>query len=309
MDQPIVPPLLKSSDTIGIVAPGRKLSSDVLKQAISILKTWGAHVICGDHILSDKHSYLSGTDEERLADFQSMINDPNVRAIICARGGYGSTRFVDELDFSALHENPKWLVGFSDVTALHLRFLKEGVASIHGTMPVLFPKVESASSIESLRKLLFEGECSIDAMPAIENRTGIVEAIVVGGNLSLLADSLGTKTEIDTDNKILILEEVDEYSYRLDRMMNQMQRAGKFQNLRGLVIGHMTDIKEGDLIFGESIIDIVNRNTAGSAYPVAYRFPSGHENPNFAWVSGGQGRLDVQDSGVRLTFQSLKLNS
>jgi muramoyltetrapeptide carboxypeptidase len=304
-----IPKLLSAGDTIGIVAPGRKLKSEILDQAVAMLNTWKVNVILGKNIYSDAHSYMSGTDDERLADFQHVLDDPTVKCILCARGGYGSTRFVDRLDFKSLVKNPKWLVGFSDVTALHLRFFAEGIASVHGTMPVLFPKPETASSIESIRSVLFDGHCSIDGKPLDENRSGTADGSVVGGNLSLIVESLGTKTEIKTDNNILFLEEVDEYSYRLDRMMNQLHRAGKLKNLRGLVIGHITDIKEGDINFDESIVDIVRRTTEGTNYPIAFRFQSGHENPNYAWIHGGYASLVVSHTKVNLTFSDLKVNS
>jgi muramoyltetrapeptide carboxypeptidase len=304
-----IPKLLKAGDTIGVVAPGRKIKSEVLDEALAILKSWNVNVVLGKNINSDRHSYLSGTDAQRVADFQSMLDDPTIKCIISARGGYGSTRFVDLLDFKSLYKEPKWLVGFSDVTALHLKFFSEGIASVHGTMPVLFPKPETAPSIESIRKILFDGYCLIEGRSSDENRPGVAEGRVVGGNLSLVVESLGTKTEINTDDSILIIEEIDEYSYRLDRMMNQLLRADKLKNLQGLVIGHMTDIKDGDISFGESVVDIVRRTTEGTRYPIAFRFPSGHENPNYAWVHGGYGRFEVSDKKSQLSFERLTTNS
>lgn len=308
MSQLRIPKLLTAGDTIGIVAPGRKLASETVDKAVSMIRSWDVNVILGKNIYSDRHSYLSGDDVQRLEDFQSMIDNPAVRCIICARGGYGSSRFVDRINMSPMHKTPMWLVGFSDVTALHLRFLAENVASIHGTMPVLFPKPESQTSVESIRRILFEGKCEAEVKGSEYNRTGSAKGSVVGGNLSLIVESLGTATEIQTDGKILLLEEVDEYAYRLDRMMNQLMRAGKLKNLKGLVIGHMTDIKEGDIPFGETIRDIIARTTRGTSYPIAFNFPSGHENPNFAWVQGANAKLDITEQNVRLTFDPLKQN-
>jgi muramoyltetrapeptide carboxypeptidase len=304
-----IPKLLSAGDIIGIVAPGRKLKSEILDQAVALVKSWGVNVVLGKNIYSDSHSYLSGSDHERFSDFQNMLDDPNVRCILCARGGYGSTRFVDQLDFKSVLEDPKWLVGFSDVTALHLRLFQEKIASVHGTMPVLFPKPESVESVESIRQVLFGGTSVIEAKPCHENRFGTTEGVAVGGNLSLIVESLGTKTEIETDDKILIIEEVDEYSYRLDRMLNQLHRAGKLKGLRGLVIGYMTDIKEGEIVFGESAKTIIKRVTQGTGYPIAFNFPTGHENPNFAWIHGGMAKLEVSPENAILSSNLTKLHN
>lgn len=305
----IIPPLLKTGDKVGIVATSRKIDAADVAFAAKVLASWGLQVITGRNMFSSSHSYLSGSDEERRADLQNMIDDADIRAIICARGGHGSTRIIDSIDFSPFTRNPKWLVGFSDITALHLRLKREQVASIHGTMPVLFSAPDSAASVESLRKLLLEGECSIDAVPSSFNRTGAASGIVMGGNLSLVVDSLGTSGEPDTRNAILVLEEIDEYFYKVDRMMTQLRRAGKLQHLGALVIGHMTGIKEATLNFGERVEQIILNVVKDHSYPVVFGFPSGHENPNYAWVHGGKADLIASTKKVSLSFEGFKRNT
>lgn len=303
----ILPPRLKDGDKIGIVAPSRRISPAQIDPALVVLTSWGLTPSVGNYLFSSSHSYLAGSDEERRKDFQQMIDDPEITAIFCARGGYGSTRIIDDIDFSSLVKHPKWIVGFSDITAFHLRLQQIGIASIHGTMPIFFGKEEAQSSVESIRAILFDGKCEIDCPPNGFNRAGRCEAAVIGGNLSLIVDSLNTPSEPDTDNKILVLEEVDEYYYKVDRMLTQLRRAGKLKKLAGLIIGHMTDMKDSDLAFGETVQDIILHAVRDYAYPVAFSFPSGHNNPNHAWIEGGTATLDVGVGGVKLSYPDLYL--
>lgn len=293
-------------DKIAIVAPARKIDRNLVDRTIEILQDWGLQVVLSQNISAASHSYLSGTDAERLSDFQNAINDDSVRAILCARGGYGSTRIIDSLDLSNVIKNPKWLIGFSDITSIQLLFLSERIKSIHATMPVLFPRAESLVSVESLRKLLFSGVSHLSAAPSQFNRLGQSEGIVVGGNLSLIADSLGTQTEISTDNRILVIEEIDEFFYKIDRMLTQLKRAGKLAKLRGLVVGHMTDVKNGELTFANGVEEIVMNAVSDYSFPVAFNFPTGHENPNLAWVQGGLATLTITNSISELRFDTLQ---
>jgi muramoyltetrapeptide carboxypeptidase len=298
----IIAPFLRKNDTVAIVAPGRKIKKEELEAAQKIIHSWGLNTITAKNIFSTQHSYLSGSDEERLEDFQMMIDDGNVKAIICARGGYGSTRILDDLDFSGLKKNPKWIIGFSDITAIHLKLFTLGIQSIHGTMPVLFSKEASKESVESLRKLLFGEQDIIQAKPSNANKPGQCSGQTIGGNLSLVVDALATKSEPDTNGKILILEEIDEYSYRLDRMMTQLKRAGKIKNLAGLVVGHFTDVKDTEVTFGETFKDIILNAVKDYNYPVAFNFPIGHENPNLAWRHGALATLSVNEDGAKLNL-------
>lgn len=285
-----------------ILAPGRKLAIQSIETSVAVIQSWGLNVMLGQNLLSGKHSYLSGTDAERQSDFQKALDDSSVKAIICARGGYGTTRILDQLNFLTFLKSPKWICGFSDVTALHLKLQSLNIQSIHATMPVQFPKAEFADSVESLRRMLFGTTTPLTAKPSTNNRTGVAEGKLVGGNLSLLADSLGTSTEIQTESKILVIEEIGEYTYRLDRMLVQFKRSGKLKNLAGLVVGHMTDIKESELPFGESAEQIIRNHTHEFEYPVGFNFPTGHEHPNLPWIEGAAGKLTVTNNASTLSF-------
>ncbi len=298
----IQPPALQRNDIVAIVAPGRKLDADTVHASIRIIESWGFNVRAGENLFSSTHAYLSGSDAERLEDLQRMLDDSVVKAIICARGGYGTTRILDQLDFTSFLKKPKWICGFSDITALHLKLHSLGVQSIHGTMPVLFSKPESALSVETLRNILTGENVMLEAKPDSGNRVGHAEGLLIGGNLSLLVDSLGTSSEIDTKNKILVIEEIEEFSYKVDRMLMQLKRAKKLHHLAGLVVGHMTDIKETELPFGETIQNIILNQVKEFAYPVGFGFPIGHENPNLSWVQGGLGKLNVTLAKSTISF-------
>lgn len=301
----IYPPKLNPGDTVGIVAPARKISSAQLEAALKTLKSWGLKTLLPKNIFSTQHSYLAGTDDERRADVQNFIDNPEVKAIFSARGGYGSTRIIEDINFSPLETNPKWIIGFSDVTAFHLQLLSIGIASVHGTMPIFFERAEAQESVESIQKILFTGACEIHVAPDEFNRPGQAIGEVIGGNLSLIVDSLTTPSEPDTNNNILVIEEVDEYFYKLDRMFTQLRRAGKLKNLAGLLIGHMTDMKNSELAFGETVSQIVLHAVRDYQYPVAFSFPSGHHNPNLAWVHGGKAVLEVAVSNVSLIYPNI----
>lgn len=295
----IQPPWLQIGDTIGIVAPGRKLEAPYLLKAREFIENQGYLVEFGSSVFSNNHSYLSAQDKDRLADLQEMVNNPSIKAILCARGGYGTTRILDQVDLTKLDKNPKWICGFSDITALHLKLNLAGIQSIHCTMPILFSNEESKISIESLFNLLAGKNVLIEAPLNSYNRLGECNGELIGGNLSILVDSLGTSTEIETTNKILVLEEIDEPAYKIDRMMVHLKRSGKLDNLAGLVVGHMTNISEGELPFGESVYQII-LNHIKDSHPVAFHFPIGHENPNFAWIVGKLATLNVTTKGSSL---------
>lgn len=296
----IKPPSLRPGSKVGIVATGKKVSREDIMAAVEILTSWGLSVVEAPRLFSDLHPYLAGTDSERLHDIQSMLDSEEIEAVICARGGYGTTRIVDKVSLQAFLARPKWVVGFSDVTALHLKIFNAGVESIHGIMPILFSNPESGSSIESLKQILFGTDVSIHTTPCSANRPGISSGRIVGGNLSLIADSLGTQTEPDLGDKILVIEEVDEYIYKIDRMLTQLNRAGKLDKLAGLVVGHITDLKDSSPGFGRTLEEIILEKVSDFAYPVAFGFPIGHANPNLAWRHGSTMTLHVEPSGSHL---------
>lgn len=297
----IRPAALQKNDIVGIVATGRKLDADTLQASIRIIESWGYQVKTGRNILSNAHHYLAGSDAERLEDLQSMLDDPSINAIIFARGGYGTTRILDQLNFETFLKKPKWVCGFSDITSLHLRLQALGVQSIHGTMPVLFSKPESALSVESLNQILVGKAMPLEAGSNPKNIPGKATGSIVGGNLSLIVDSLGTSSEIDATNKILVIEEIEEYLYRVDRQLVQLKRAKKLQSLAGLVVGHMTDIKDPEY-FGESIQEIILNHVKEFKYPVGFGFPIGHENPNLSWIEGSNAILQVTPQKSSVAF-------
>jgi muramoyltetrapeptide carboxypeptidase len=291
---------LVPGDTVMITGTGRKIDGESVSVATTILQGWGLNVLIAPTLFNDHHSYLAGTDEERRGDLQAALDNEAIKGIICARGGYGTTRIIEQLDLSALKRNPKWIAGFSDVTALHLKLIKAGVQSIHGIMPVLFTKADAHSSLESLRAILFGSPTDVHAPHYGLNRPGRAQARVTGGNLSLIVDSLGTPSEIDTRDKILVIEEINEFHYKIDRMLTQLNRAGKLQPLAGLVVGYMTDIQDTNPSFGESAEEVVLHAVRNYGFPVAFHFPIGHEHPNLAVVHGGLSTLQVTEAGAVL---------
>ena len=293
----IRPSPLKSGDKIGIAATGRRIRHEDVDVAVGILEGWGLKVVLSPSLFSEDHSYLAGTDQQRHTSLQQFIDDQTIRAILCARGGYGTTRILENIRWDELLKTPKWVVGFSDITALHLKLLTLGIQSIHGTMPALFKNHDSVSSVDSLRTILFGESETLFATPSHANKKGGAKGILLGGNLSLVVDSMGTDQEIQTRGRILILEEVDEYLYKIDRMIVQLKRAGKLDGLAGLVIGHFSEIKDTELSFGETLEEIVRFHTREFNYPIGFNFPTGHVNPNLAWRSGATAVLEVTDSG------------
>jgi muramoyltetrapeptide carboxypeptidase len=297
----ITPRFLKQGDKVGIVASGRKVKPEEIDAAVNILSGWGLKVELAPNLFSDAHRYLAGQDESRISDFQKMIDDPEIAAIICARGGYGTTRIIDRLNLQRLLTNPKWIAGFSDITTLHLRLNTMDIESIHSTMGIFFSKEEAAPSVNSLRESLYGKPTSIAGPANKFNKSGSSIGEVIGGNLSLLVDSLSTSSNTDFNEKILIVEEIDEYLYKIDRMVTHLLRAGKLSNLRGLAIGYFSDLKDTTPGFGETVEEIILDKVGRFGYPVAFNLPIGHENPNLAWISGSSMTLNVDSNGSTLS--------
>jgi muramoyltetrapeptide carboxypeptidase len=297
-----IPPYLKKGDTIGIVAPAGYMAIEKMQACIETLDSWGYTVQLGATTHSSSENYFSGTDEERLQDLQQMLDDPNVKAILCARGGYGVSRIIDRLNFRKFRKRPKWIIGFSDITVLHSHiFSNYKIAALHAPMAAAFNEGEVDNPyIKSLCKAL-EGEsaayeCSTHAF----NRQGKARGQLVGGNLSLLAHLLGTTSDIKTKNKILFLEDIGEYLYNVDRMMLQLKRAGKLNKLAGLVIGGFTDNKDTERPFGKNVYEIIHDHVKDFKYPVCFGFPVSHEKENYALKVGVSYRLEVGNDKVTL---------
>ncbi|CAN5155382.1 LD-carboxypeptidase [soil metagenome] len=297
----IKPKKLEKNDTVAIVSTARKFNSEDLNKAINIFEDWGLNVKLGQNLYKWHHQF-SGTDQERLMDIQEMINDPQVKAIFCARGGYGSTRIIDDIDFFKLFESPKWISGFSDVTALICQLHNLEIESIHGIMPLLFNQEGAEESIESLRKILFGEDIKLLVPNHPFNKPGHGSGLVIGGNLSILVNMIGTGSDVDTRGKILFLEDLDEYLYHIDRMMIHMKRAGKLHLLAGLIVGQFSDMKDNETPFGASAYEIIKEHTEKYNYPVCYNFPLGHDTRNLALPCTRKAFLEVTEHQVILEY-------
>ncbi len=297
-----VPELLKQGDRVAIVSPASPPSSDQWKKGIEVLESWGLEVIRSENYLA-KHFGLAGTDEERRSDMQQMLDDPTMKAIFPLRGGYGSSRFLDQLDFKSYRQNPKWIVGFSDITALLCHSDALQIASIHGPMPNNFCQKGGEDALLALKNLLFLGTTSITIPAHPLNRTGEVEAEIIGGNLSLLAHLIGSESFRNPAGKILFIEEVGERRYHVDRMLVQLKRAGYFKDLNGIIIGGFTDCDEAKLEIGKTVEELVFEHCAETNFPIAFDFPAGHIPNNFALPFGTKIKFLVNSEIVQVTGQ------
>ncbi|HYX05487.1 MAG TPA: LD-carboxypeptidase [Bacteroidales bacterium] len=290
------PEYLKKGDKVGIIAPARKISKEEIEPAFRMLESWGLHIVNGKSLFKASDQF-AGTDEERATDLQQMIDDVSVRAIICCRGGYGTVRLFDKVNFVSFFEAPKWLVGFSDITVLHslLHSLYDAV-TLHAQMPINFPKNGIINdSVESLRKALFGETITYQANPNPLNRTGLATGTLIGGNLSVLASLSGTLLDIDTSNKILFIEDLDEYLYHVDRMMINLKLSGKLTNLKGLIVGGMTGMRDNEIPFGKTAEEIIREAVEEFEYPVCFNFPAGHQEPNMALYLGREIEMNVTE--------------
>ena len=297
----ITPPHLQKGDTVAILATARKNLDDNLKPAIDLLKSWGLNVDIGSSIGLDNNQ-LAGTDEQRAADFQQQLNNPNIKAIWCVKGGYGTVRMIDLLDFTAFKKNPKWIVGFSDVTVLHNHLNTLGFKSIHGIMPVTVAKA-TPEAIETLRIALFGEKLKYEIDPFMMNRPGKATGELVGGNLSILYSLFGSPSAIDCTDKILFIEDLDEYLYHIDRMMINLKRNGCLESIKGIVVGSMTKMKDNDIPWGKNAIEIIEDVTKTYNIPVLYNFPAGHIQDNRALILGDIVTINVNEKCSTLVFK------
>ena len=296
----IIPKHLEKGSRVMLVAPARKIVVQELEPAIKRLREWELEVITSKHLYGDFNQY-SGKDDERANDMQTALNDPAIRAIICVRGGYGTLRLMDALDYSGFRKSPKWLVGYSDITTMHAHLNCLGFSSIHATMPINFEK--DAGATDTLRKVLFGEGASYSCGTSALNRKGTVSGELVGGNLSLLYALQGSKSDLKTAGKILFLEDLDEYLYHIDRMMLSLKRSGKLEHLAGLVIGGMTEMKDNTLPFGMTAEEIIRDAVKEYSFPVCFGFPAGHIDKNYALKLGVGAKLEVTDAGATLSFK------
>ena len=302
--QLIQPELLKSGDTISILAPSGVLNNfdNKITKAINIFRSWGLNVVLGNHIY-DKNGHFAGTDKNREKDFQKALDNKNIKAIWCARGGYGAVRIIDKLNFDNYLKNPKWIIGFSDITVIHnkLNFLNS--ESIHAMMITGFEDIgQNNDSLSKLKNVLFGDSLSYSIASNKNNKTGKSEGIIVGGNLTLIQSTIGSKTELKMKDKILFIEEIGEYAYHIDRMLYSLKRAGYFENCKGLIVGQISDVKKNTTDFGRSINELILDVLDEYNFPILFDFPAGHEKTNFPIILGRKVILEVSKSDSKVIF-------
>lgn len=295
-----IPPALQKGDQVAIIATARKVQRNDLKPAINLLKSWGLEVVIGKSIGLENNQF-AGSDKERADDLQSQINNPNIKAIWCAKGGYGSVRILDFVDFTSLLKQPKWLIGYSDVTAIHSELQKIGLCSLHAQMCLGFED-KTEETMASLKSVLFGEKVKYETQAHQFNQFGQAEGRLVGGNLSMIYSLCGSPSAIDPDNAILFLEDLDEYLYHIDRMMQNLERNGYFRKLKGVIIGGMTDMNDNTVPFGKTAEEIISETLQAYDFPVLFNFPAGHISDNRALVLGQKVTLEVNTKGGQLSY-------
>lgn len=295
------PPYLQKGDTIGILSTARKTTPDVIAKALEIIGDNGYQVKLAPNLFAEEHQF-AGADALRIEDMHTLLRDPEIKAILCARGGYGTTRIIDQIDWSLLAAQPKWICGFSDVTAILCHLYNMGHESLHCSMAALFDAAQAKrmTSTGSIFKLLEGNPLELRAEPHPFNRAGQASGELIGGNLSILNNLIGTASDPDYAGKILFLEDLDEYLYHIDRMMVHLKRCGKLEKLAGLVVGQMSDMKDNPIPFGKGALEIIQEHIADYHFPVGFGFAVGHEMLNMAVPVGRRLSFQVTDNGSRL---------
>lgn len=289
------PPSLIKGDKVVIVSTARKLTLEELTTGIDVLVSWGLEVVLGENLFEEEHQF-AGSSEQRTQDFQKALEDDSIKAIICARGGYGTVKIIDKLNFEHFKKHPKWIVGYSDVTVLHNHINQNfNIQTMHAAMPFGF-KSNTNESLLSLQKCLFGESLSYDFDVHELNRRGEVSGELVGGNLSIIYSLTGTKSQLNTNGKILFIEDLDEYLYHVDRMMMNLDRAGLLANLSGLVVGGMTDMNDNAVAYGKNAKEIILNAVKEYSYPVCFDFPAGHLEDNRTLPMGKLAKLTVAEN-------------
>ncbi len=297
----IMPQHLKKGDTVAIVATARKIDASTLQPGIKLLESWGLKVILGKTIGKEQNQ-LAGADWQRATDFQEMLDNPSVKAIWAAKGGYGTVKIVDRIDFSKFKKNPKWIIGFSDVTVLHSHMNQLGFQTLHAMMAISTASASLAAK-ESLRKVLFGEKLSYSVPHHVFNNLGLAKGELIGGNLSVLYSIQGSDSEVDFTNKILFLEDLDEYLYHIDRMMTNLNRNGSLKKLKGIIIGGMTSMNDNDVPWGKNALEIIQEAVKNLNIPIAYNFPAGHIKDNRALILGHVISLEVTENETKVVFE------
>lgn len=299
-----IPPYLKKGDTIGIVCPSGFMALDKVQTCIDTLQTWGYKVAVGKTV-GNQCNYFSGTDTERLQDLQQMLDNPNINAILCARGGYGLSRIIDKINFKSFIKAPKWIIGYSDITLLHSHINKNyNIATLHSPMAAAFNDNGFKNEfVQSLQKNLKGSKIKYSCNAHLLNKTGNVTAPLIGGNLSMMMHCIGTKSCYKTEGKIIFIEDIGEYIYNTDRMLWQLKRANFFKNIAGIIVGGFTDVKDTTLPFGKSIYETISEHFADVNIPIAYNFPVGHQTENYALVVGATYSFNVSKNKATVALQ------
>ncbi|MEO6346810.1 MAG: LD-carboxypeptidase [Aquaticitalea sp.] len=302
----IQPPFLKAGDTVAIVAPSGVLinKNEYIERSQELLESWGLKVIIGKHVFS-QHGHFAGTDEERCEDMQKALDNPSVKAVWAARGGYGTVRILDQLDYTKFNSKPKWIIGYSDITALHSQVHNLGYETFHAIMCTSVPEdiSEVKDVIDNFKDAIFGKPLSYTLEGSKNNKTGTVTAALIGGNLTVLHTMLGSTTSIDTSGDILFIEDVGEYAYHIDRMMQSLKRAGYFEHCQGILVGDFSRVRENDQDFGRTIEEIILDAVADKNFPVAFNMHAGHEKDNRAMILGATVEMKVTKEGTKLKFQ------
>jgi len=296
-----IPPYLTKGDTVGILATARKIDHEPLEPAIALLKSWGLNVVIGKTIGLDNNQ-LAGADWQRATDFQQMMDNPAIKAIWCAKGGYGTVRMVDRLDFTNFKKHPKWFIGFSDATVLHSHINNMDIATIHGIMAASVAHATDAAK-QTLHKALFGEKIIYDIPPHTFNKMGKSSGELVGGNLSVLFSIVGSESEIDYKGKILFIEDLDEYLYHIDRMLMNLERNGYFKDIKGIIIGGFTKMRDNDIPWGHNALEIIQDISKEYNIPICFNFPAGHIQDNRALVFGKEIIMEVTATGTKITFK------
>ncbi len=298
----ITPPFLTKGAVIGIVATARKISLQEIQSAINLIESLGYRIKLSKYLFSENHQF-SGTDQQRASDLMSFFKDKEVDAILCARGGYGTVRLLPYLDINLIKTQAKWLIGYSDITVLHSLLHEQGIASVHATMPINFKDYTAqSSSITSLLDVLEGNNLHYQIQPSPNNRLGKAEGILVGGNLSMLYSLRGTPLDLNTQDKILFIEDLDEYLYHIDRMMMNLKIGGFLDNIKALIVGGMSDMNDNTIPFGKTAEEIILDTVKDYDFPVAFNFPAGHILENLALPFGQNISLDIKQESLTLTW-------
>lgn len=304
----ITPKSLQKGDTVAIVSTARKISKEELQPSLDFIENWGLKIILGKSIDAQEHQF-AGSDALRTADFQGMLDDPEIKAIWCAKGGYGTVRIIDKLNFSNFKKSPKWIIGYSDVSVLHSHIHNLNIETLHA-QTLLGLEKKSKETAESIQKVLFGRKYSISYSANKPAYGGTLQAVspcivkgeLVGGNLSILYSLCGSNSAINTDGKILFIEDLDEYLYHIDRMMMNLKRNGMLKDLSGIIVGAMTEMDDNTIPFGKTAEEIIWETVKEYNYPVCFDFPAGHIEDNRALIFGRNVKLEIKNIEITLSF-------